>query len=100
MSWSSLAVAVVGVVVGAGAALETIVVVGVVVGGGVAIISKSSRGSFGVSRSFDALTHLYSPYPYILLGAQLHRPFLNFTSMLYVTPSYVTVVFEVIWSLC
>ena len=82
--------------VGAGAALGAIVVDGVVVGGGAAIISKSSRGSFGMSRSFDALIHLYSPYPSILLGAQLHRPLLNFTPMLYLTPSYVIVVFYVI----
>ncbi len=53
-----------------------------------------------MSRSFDDLTHLYTPYPFILLGAQLHRPLLNSKSMLYVTPWYAIVVLEVAWSFC
>ena len=47
------------------------------------------------SLASDTLVHAYLLYPSMLLGAQLHKPFLNLTSMLYSALWYVIVVLEV-----
>ena len=91
MSRSSLAVAIVGVVgTGPGSALG---VLALVLGWGARWGQRFARehskelgGGFGLLRSFYALTHLYSPYPSIMLGAKLQKPFLSIASTLYLTP--------------
>ncbi len=100
MTWSYLAVSVVGVVAAvddlALGAIALLVVEGGV-GGLLAIIWRSSRGRFGMSRSLPPMAHAYFPYPSMLLGAQLHIILLlNLTSMLQLAPWYVIVVFQVI----
>ena len=82
-------------------------VVGVAGVFGVVGVAEATLGLVGTGRALDHLEELvgelrdvfepraYLPCPSILLGAQLHRPCLNLTSMLYLAPWYAIVVGEV-----